>query len=176
MSYRNKKNYVGKSKEDQMKVFSDSVDANDIRQGALGNCYLLSAMSVIAHSRPNLLKKIFHPACREYRKDGAYVVMMYSGGKPVLITVDDFFAANNNQAHPYVKVTRDKDELRSIWPMIVEKAYAKMFGGYPSTEGGPVDGALADLTNGVPQRLELDGAQVKEWHTTGVFWEKLRFW
>jgi hypothetical protein len=49
-------------------------------------------MSVIAHSRPALLRKIFHPACREYRQDGAYVVMMYLGGKPVVITVDDFFA------------------------------------------------------------------------------------
>lgn len=33
-------------------VFDDGVSACDIKQGGLGDCYLLSAMSVIAHSRP----------------------------------------------------------------------------------------------------------------------------
>lgn len=45
-------------------VFADGVSANDIRQGSLGDCYLLSAMSIIAHSRPELIKKIFHPESR----------------------------------------------------------------------------------------------------------------
>lgn len=107
-------------------------------------------MSVIAHSRPALLKKIFHPACREYRKDGAYVVMFYLGGKPVVVTVDDFFTAHKYKCHSFVKVFRDKDEFKNIWPMIIEKAYAKMFGSYQNISGGPVDGALADLTNGAP--------------------------
>ena len=47
-----------------MVVFDDGVNAGDIKQGELGDCYLLSAMSVIAHSRPDLIQKIFHPQSR----------------------------------------------------------------------------------------------------------------
>jgi len=36
-------------------VFSNGVSAGDIKQGSLGDCYLLSAMSIIAHSRPELI-------------------------------------------------------------------------------------------------------------------------
>jgi hypothetical protein len=39
--------------------------------------------------------------------------------------------------------------------MIIEKAYAKLYGSYPIIEGGHVDVALADLTNGVPQKFNL---------------------
>jgi len=42
-------------------IFDDGVSACDILQGGLGDCYLLSAMSVIAHTNPHLMKKVFHP-------------------------------------------------------------------------------------------------------------------
>ena len=42
-------------------MFDDGVSACDILQGGLGDCYLLSAMSVIAHSHPGLIKRLFHP-------------------------------------------------------------------------------------------------------------------
>jgi len=60
--------------------------------------------------------------------------------------------------------------------MIIEKAYAKMFGSYKNIVGGHVDGALADLTGGIPQSFTLKESPCKEWQTTGVFWEKLIFW
>jgi hypothetical protein len=60
LNFRTPMNYSEKVDSTKIKVFSDSVTANDIHQGALGDCYLLSAMSVLAHSRPGLLKKIFH--------------------------------------------------------------------------------------------------------------------
>lgn len=36
-------------------IFTDGVNAIDVKQGSLGDCYLLSAMSVIAHNRPELI-------------------------------------------------------------------------------------------------------------------------
>jgi hypothetical protein len=49
---------VGKNqvvKIEELLIFSDGISATDIKQGSLGDCYLLSAMSVIAHSRPELI-------------------------------------------------------------------------------------------------------------------------
>ena len=88
-------------------MFSDGVSANDIMQGSLGDCYLLSAMSIIAHTRPELIKKIFHPDSRNYREDGIYSVMLYSGG-PQIITLDDkFFAMRNSRRSLFANLITD---------------------------------------------------------------------
>jgi hypothetical protein len=86
-----------------IKVFDDGVNACDIKQGELGDCYLLSAMSVIAHSRPQLIQKIFHPASHTYCENGLYSIMFYRNRKPVVITIDDLFPAKpGTKAHAYV--------------------------------------------------------------------------
>jgi len=77
-------------------VFDAGVNANDIKQGTLGDCYLLSAMSVIAHSRPELITRIFHPQCHTPQENGMYTVMFYRNRKPVIITIDDFFPCNDD--------------------------------------------------------------------------------
>jgi len=48
-------------------------------------------MSIIAHTRPELIKKIFHPESRTFRFEGIYSVMLYNGKVPSVISVDDKF-------------------------------------------------------------------------------------
>lgn len=69
-----------------------------------------------------------------------------------------------------------KEGTKEIWAMLVEKAYAKIYGSYPNIEGGLVDAAFADLTNGAPDRYDLTDQTVKRMLNTGEFWEKLNFW
>lgn len=43
-----------------------------------------------------------------------------------------------------------------MWPAILEKGYAKMYGSYSFIEAGKVQMALADLTEqGFPEELKL---------------------
>jgi hypothetical protein len=56
--------------------------------------------------------------------------MLYSGGRPVVLTLDDYFPATGGKSHPFVKIKGDSSNVRSIWPMLLEKAFAKMFGSY----------------------------------------------
>ncbi len=79
--------------------------------------------------------------------------MFYRNRKPVIITVDDCFPTQNGY-HAYVKISTQSAN-KEIWSMILEKAYAKMYGSYQNIEGGLVDAALADLTNGAPARLDM---------------------
>lgn len=79
-----------------IKIFDDGISAVDIKQGGLGDCYLLSAMSVIAHSRPDLIQKIFHPVSRQYSESGLYTMMFFRNRKPCIITIDDAFPTNKN--------------------------------------------------------------------------------
>ncbi|CDW72149.1 dek1-calpain-like protein [Stylonychia lemnae] len=164
-------------------VFDDGVSACDILQGGLGDCYLLSAMSVIAHTQPKLMRKLFHPKSQIYQENGLYVLMFYRNRQPVIITIDDYFPTQNvrysfqflQNKHAYVRIS-NKEGNKEIWAMLIEKAYAKMYGSYPNIEGGLVDAAFADLTNGAPDRYDLKDQSVKRMNTTGQFWEKLKQW
>ena len=51
--------------------------------------------------------------------------------------------------------------------MLIEKAYAKMYGSYPTIEGGLVDEALADLTNGVPYRFDMTEEDFMKMYNSG---------
>jgi hypothetical protein len=44
--------------EGQLKVFAGQVEPNDIRQGALGDCYFLSVLSVTTE-KPERIRKLF---------------------------------------------------------------------------------------------------------------------
>jgi calpain-15 len=78
------------------KVFDDGVSAADIKQGELGDCYLLSAMSVIAHSRPDFITRIFHSSARDFQENGLYTIMLYRNRKPLVLTIDDCFPTKSN--------------------------------------------------------------------------------
>ena len=38
-----------------------------------------------------------------------------------------------------------------LWPMVLEKAYAKMYGNFNFIEAGKVQYALSDMTDGFPE-------------------------
>lgn len=56
-----------------------------------------------------------------------------------------------------------------MWPAIIEKAYAKLYGGYQDIEGGKVSFALQDLTGGFPEEIILKDFR----DNLDVFWSKL---
>lgn len=118
------------------KIF-DSFSGDDIVQGSLGDCYLLSAISALAEF-PGRVQKLF--VLTEKNAAGCYVVRLCICGKPMEIVMDDYFALEGNEllfagtAH------------NELWAMLIEKAWAKIHGGYPAIEGGDARESLAALT------------------------------
>ncbi len=49
-----------------------------------------------------------------------------------------------------------------LWPMVLEKAYAKMYGTFNYIEAGKVQYALSDMTDGFPEQVDLkiDGKNI----------------
>ena len=135
-------------------------------------------MSIIAHSRPELIKKIFHPESRIFRFEGIYSIMLYNGKVPTVITVDDKFLVNNrNRSHAFVRLCTDPStNSREIWPLLVEKAYAKFHGSYANIEGGLVHAALEELTNGAGLSYKLRDKEIEQMFNTGELWTKMLFW
>jgi hypothetical protein len=83
------------------------------------------------------------------------------------IIIDDYFPVLGNGRWAFV---RGGEAGKELWPMILEKAYAKLNGSYNYIEAGKVQYALADMTNGVPEQIELKKIQ----GNIQPFWEKLK--
>jgi hypothetical protein len=133
-------------REDE-EVFSEgkgdrnSIDPDDVRQGALGDCYLLSAMAAIAVRNPDLLKMLV-----ETVGEGEYLVKFYDPATGELmreVRVKNIFPLDENGQAMFAK-PGDQGEM---WVQLFEKAYASEFGGYGEIgEGGLSDKPFELLT------------------------------
>jgi calpain-15 len=123
------------------KVF-DSIEPGDIMQGALGDCYFLSALSAIAEF-PHRIQKLFDT--KDYEPAGVYIVSMLETGVIKDHIVDDYFPVDRSgkAAFSGPKVERGTAEL---WVVILEKAYANRFGSYDDIQAGFTEDVLRDLT------------------------------
>jgi hypothetical protein len=79
---------------------------------------------------------------------GAFCIKFYDGAREDIVIIDDFMPLVNCE----FIFTRSPDE-KEIWPQILEKAYAKKYGSYSNIEGGLVNDTLAELTNGIPEKM-----------------------
>lgn len=117
---------------------------DDVKQGQLGDCYYLSAIATMAE-RPDLIRKLF--AVRDFEKS-IFAIKLYFNGAFRTVVVDDFFPYQRGRylyAHG-----KEGDNSRSLWVMLLEKAYAKLHGSFKAIEGGYESEAMADLTGGIP--------------------------
>lgn len=65
------------------------VGPDDVRQGAIGNCYFMSAAAALAEV-PGRLEKIFLNNVDELSPNGIYGVQMMALGLPQTVIVDDY--------------------------------------------------------------------------------------
>lgn len=118
----------------------------DIRQGALGDCYFLAVASTIAQRRPDLIRN----AIQEL-PDGTLKVRLFRRVdrpygqpqlRPVWVRISRRVPHDEDGKQIYAKVA---DE--ATWPLLLEKAYAALRGGYPTIgRGGNGAEAMEALT------------------------------
>jgi hypothetical protein len=120
-------------------VIVGDVDPNDIKQGMLGDCYLLAALASIAEF-PERMKRIFSDTNKS--SIGAYSVHLCLTGVWEEVLLDDQFPCQPYSKTPAFTSTKTDE----IWVMLVEKAWAKVHGGFLNINGGLIREALHDLT------------------------------
>lgn len=92
---------------------------NDINQGAMGDCYLLSSLAEVTNNDPALIRSMIAD-----NGNGTYGVRFYVGGRQEWVTVDSTVAyaaggvMGNDRYHG----------LTNSWVDLVEKAYAQLNG------------------------------------------------
>lgn len=104
-------------------IDDEGIEPDDIRQGGLGDCWLISSLRGIAGSPEGaqlLAENI------EDNGDGTYDVTLYDDGEPVVVTVTGEIPVDADGNPVYAGNDGGPTEL---WPMLFEKAMAQQFGG-----------------------------------------------
>lgn len=123
------------------------VEPGDIKQGALGDCWLLGAMAGFSEV-PGGIQNAF--VNREKSNRGKYVVNLYSAKDKQWeeIEIDDRIPMYENSLKKgYVpKAAFAQPNGNELWAMLLEKAFAKFCGSYQNLSGGQTVWGLQALT------------------------------
>lgn len=93
--------------------------SKDVVQGELGDCYFLSVLAAFAEE-PNIINKLVDP--KEKGNNGSFTSNVIIHGEPVKIIVDDSFPVANDSKLAFAGLN---EASGNIWPMVLEKAWAK---------------------------------------------------
>jgi hypothetical protein len=139
----------------------DEVDAKDVKQNRLGDCYFMAALAGLAATPAG--RAAIHGAITQHTgADGAlvYSVKLYEAQSP-LIGPKTFTerTVDVRADDPYIlghAVPRAQDGQSEVWPLVMEKAYAQLQGGYNAiAKGGRVEEAIETLTGKQASHVDL---------------------
>lgn len=156
---------------DPGEFFFEAAEFFDPVQGAVGDCYLISALSSIAWARPYVIANR-ERATGTGSQEFVDMVEFHDGGKIAQVEVTEKLPLNSpGNSYIYCR----SSETGEIWPAIYEKAYAKWrtktSGDTPNIEaiaGGDPVAACAQLTGLTPSYFACSSM------TAGAIWTKVR--
>ena len=164
----------------QAKFFDDGAESNDVCQGGLGNCWFISALSVLATKdyllrgefNENILDDgiideeenvmlstgVYPPIFQSFRKKGIFCFKFFKNFKWRYVIIDDklpcckIFQKNTPKKLIYGKCR----SCNEFWVPLIEKAFAKIHGNYASLVSGFIDDGLVDLTGLTAKKILIN--------------------
>ena len=144
----------------------DGVGSGDCKQGGLGDCWLISAMSVLATQDtlivggqkgmdyyPEMIidkdiasalsSGVYPPIFHRYRSRGLYVIRIFKDFQWIYVIIDERIPVDKETKLPVFGCCKDPHEM---WVALIEKAYAKLHGCYGNLISGYIDEGIQELT------------------------------
>ncbi|KAM9663989.1 calpain-10 [Trichechus inunguis] len=134
------------------RLFPDSPQEGQVKQGLLGDCWFLCACAALQKS-PRLLEQVIPPGQPSWPDPtyrGCFTCCVWQFGHWVEVTVDDRLPCLAGR----LCFSRCQSE-DVFWLPLLEKVYAKVHGSYEHLWAGQVADALVDLTGGLAERWNL---------------------
>lgn len=127
----------------QSKKDAHKIAANDVKQGNLNDCFVLSPIAALADTDPSLIEKMI-----KEKPDGSFEVTLHvrKDSKSQERTVEKI-----NVKRKFV-IDKDGNDVfagkgdRELWVQVLEKAVADSRGGFDGIDGGSSDEILQLLT------------------------------
>ena len=150
--------------EERPKFTVDGATRGDVGQGGLGDCWAISAMASLS-GRPDLLKVVIPDLYQQVLYGSKYCGILrfrfYHFGSWTEVVIDDILPFKENGALIFAHnpEARRPGGTREWWLSLLEKAYAKLEGGYENLKGGLPAVALTAFTGGFCEDIYLTAAR-----------------
>lgn len=149
--------------EGQYYLYKDDISIEDVKQGQIGNCYLISVLASLSQ-RPDLIFNVFKS--RTVNPDGYYELYFYENSEKKIMFIDDYLVAFNSKYITEFQFAKPNGE--ELWVMLLEKAYAKFEGGYSNIIGGKMYQELNWLTGAIARQVKTDNPSAWNEIYTGI--------
>ncbi|XP_042863853.1 calpain-B-like isoform X2 [Penaeus japonicus] len=131
-------------------MFIEGATRFDIQQGELGDCWLLAAVSNLTQN-----PRLFHVVVPRdqgftHMYAGIFHFKFWQYGRWEEVVIDDMLPTYHGQL-----VFMHSKTDNEFWCALLEKAYAKLYGGYEALRGGNINESMVDLTGGVVEMVDL---------------------
>jgi hypothetical protein len=120
-------------------LFQDDLKSCQIQQGALGDKYLIAAMSLLSCDMKYLKRLI---VSTKYAEKGLYTLKFYKAGKWRYVHIDDYIPCRQSGKVHFCRNANPNE----TFAMLIEKAYAKLHGCYEALSYGLIEKVVQDLT------------------------------
>ena len=142
------KNYIWKSLNKDLKIDYNIIKKtknnylDDVIPGQIGNCYFTSALKLLSEN-PIRIEKIFIYNKNNTNKN-LLIANLFINGLETPLIIDDYFPYNSQSKN--FEFCKINNYSKNIWPMILEKIWAKINSSFEDTISGSIYDSFLFLT------------------------------